>query len=896
MMSRRILVLLTALFALTIVLTGSAQAELANHKFEPKRWDEPFVNEEEGRVLPSPLLPEEALTGFESPNEEFRDPCGLISDGPTLFIADYYHNLIQEFGSPYGGETHYYAQLPQYPGDAFEGNGPCQMAMGTNGSFNYTDMYVNLWHGEVVAMRQNAEGFWGLFPMRTVVAQETTGIAVHKVNPKNRLEDILYANHRTYIGVYHQDGEPVMEGGEPLRIGVGSLGDGFGLARSSYPASDGYLYVADASDNTLKVYDPATDINDPIQVIEGSETPLGHFNHLEDAGIAVDNITGHVYIADQLPGRTDEPPAQVYEYGRFGNYRGELPETPEPLISSVPTGIAIDENAPGDNGNDSFSGYIYVTTGFGGPGGVYAFTPEAPTKALEIDMTGTGGGKITSFPEGVDCEADCGTEFAVGKLVTLTATPNIRSKFIGWTVNGSAVPCPTTGPCDVQLEQDAKVTAQFDGLPQKSLSVSKTGAGTGTVTSAPEGIDCGSTCSSTFNEGSTVTLTATPGEHAAFVGWTVSGKPAACPGTGTCAVEMSAAANVSANFAPVAQKSLSVSLLGNGTGVVSSSPSGIDCGSMCAAPFDSDSVVTLAATPAPGSRFAGWSGSDCSGTGSCEVAMNGGSAVSATFERNEHTVTVTTAGAGRGAVSSQPNGIACGAACSHQFFEGERVTMTAVPATGSVFAGWSGPCTGRRRCDVAINEDMNVRAEFRVAEWTLAVVVSGEGSGTVVDPAIGINCGLACSGVYLYGTSATLVAKPSPGSYLAAWRGCDLPAGSTCHATVDREETVHAVFALSPKVVLGKIRTHKGVKTLKVTPSAPGVVSVKGKGLMKDAAETSAADEPVTLKLELSAAGRRRLNDSKDHEIVIEGVVKFAPRDAGPAVSKTIFIDFKGER
>src|SRR5215213_3654983 len=95
MMSRRILVLSMALLALTMALAGPAQAELANHKFEPKRWDEPFVNEEEGAVLPSPLLPEEALTGFESPSEEFREPCGLISDGPTLFISDYYHNLIQ---------------------------------------------------------------------------------------------------------------------------------------------------------------------------------------------------------------------------------------------------------------------------------------------------------------------------------------------------------------------------------------------------------------------------------------------------------------------------------------------------------------------------------------------------------------------------------------------------------------------------------------------------------------------------------------------------------------------------------------------------------------------------------------------------------------------------------
>jgi hypothetical protein len=684
-----------------------------------------------------------------------------------------------------------------------------------------------------------------------------------------------------------------MNGSEPLRIGVGSLGDGFGLARSTFPATNGWLYVADASDNTVKAYDPAVDLNDPVQVIDGSETPAGHFQHLEDAGIGVNGKTGQVFIADQKPGRTDNPPAVVYEYGRFGDYRGELPEPPEPLVSSVPTAIGFDEDMSPYN---PYAGYIYVTTGFGGPGGVYAFKPSAPTKGLEVDLAGTGGGTITSFPDGIDCDADCGAEFAVGKLVTLTATADIRSKFLGWKVEGAPASCAGTGPCAVQLDEDTKVTPEFEQLPQKGLTVSKLGSGDGTVTTSPGGIDCGPTCSSTFNDGSTVTLTATPAEHSSFTGWQVTGSPGACPGTGTCSVTMSASQAVSATFAQIPQETLSVSMGGNGSGSVVSDLAGIDCGEFCSAPFDSGGVVTLSADPAPGSRFAGWSGGGCSGTGDCMVTVAAGSSVTATFLRIEHTIAVVKAGAGAGAISSAPSGISCGGTCSDRFFEGDTITLTADPATGAVFTGWSGPCSGRRGCTFTVTGDTTVRAEFRVAEWTLAVALGGEGLGTVTDPSANIHCGLTCSGVYLHGTQIALVAKASPGSFFAGWHGCDRPDGATCHATVDHEETVGAIFSISAKIVIGKVHGGKGGKTVIVTPSAPGALSVKGKGLKKDTARATGAEEPVTLELDLSAAGRRALRKSKHGRLVTKAKVTFKPSDGDPPVSKKISVAFERKR
>jgi uncharacterized delta-60 repeat protein len=77
--------------------------------------------------------------------------------------------------------------------------------------------------------------------------------------------------------------------------------------------------------------------------------------------------------------------------------------------------------------------------------------------------------------------------------------------------------------------------------------------------------------------------------------------------------------------------SATVTKAGAGSGTVVSGPAGVACGSICTAPFDDGSAVTLTATPASGSAFAGWSGGGCSGTGTCTLTMSADRAVTATF-------------------------------------------------------------------------------------------------------------------------------------------------------------------------------------------------------------------------------------------------------------------------
>jgi len=66
-------------------------------------------------------------------------------------------------------------------------------------------------------------------------------------------------------------------------------------------------------------------------------------------------------------------------------------------------------------------------------------------------------------------------------------------------------------------------------------------------------------------------------------------------------------------------------------GTVTSAPAGIKCGANCWASFALGTPVTLTATPNAGSNFNGWSGGGCSGTGACQVTMNGATTVNATF-------------------------------------------------------------------------------------------------------------------------------------------------------------------------------------------------------------------------------------------------------------------------
>jgi hypothetical protein len=95
---------------------------------------------------------------------------------------------------------------------------------------------------------------------------------------------------------------------------------------------------------------------------------------------------------------------------------------------------------------------------------------------------------------------------------------------------------------------------QSPAFAQQTLTVLKAGTGTGTVTSSPAGINCGTDCSEIYADGTVVTLTATPDFGSYFVGWSGAG----CGGTSTCTVTMTTSQTVTATFNSPSPKNVSL--------------------------------------------------------------------------------------------------------------------------------------------------------------------------------------------------------------------------------------------------------------------------------------------------------------------------------------------------
>ena len=157
--------------------------------------------------------------------------------------------------------------------------------------------------------------------------------------------------------------------------------------------------------------------------------------------------------------------------------------------------------------------------------------------------------------------------------------------------------------------------------------------------------------------------------------------------------------------APTAQETLTVAVTGSGT--VTSTPAGIDCGSTCSAPFRRASQVQLSAAPATGQMFVGWGGA-CSGTSTCTVSMSAARNVTATFaERVVVRVFVDNIEPSLGGdigtstvrIPYNPDCVRTddGTAACTVFLPRLPVTLEAVPGFGDSFDDWTGACTGVQR-------------------------------------------------------------------------------------------------------------------------------------------------------------------------------------------------------
>ncbi|MBL0125820.1 MAG: hypothetical protein IPP88_25250 [Betaproteobacteria bacterium] len=160
------------------------------------------------------------------------------------------------------------------------------------------------------------------------------------------------------------------------------------------------------------------------------------------------------------------------------------------------------------------------------------------------------------------------------------------------------------------------------------------------------------------------------------------------------------------------------------------------------------------------------------------------------------TLTVAKAGAGSGTITG--TGINCGLDRTETVPAGTLVTLTASPAVGSSFSGWSGGgCTGNGTCIVTVSTATSVAATFTLQQFNLNIVPSGTGTGTVTSTPIGINCGVACTFPFNFGTPVTLTAAPSVGSTFIGWSGGGCSGTGTCIVTISAITNVTATFNIT---------------------------------------------------------------------------------------------------
>lgn len=166
---------------------------------------------------------------------------------------------------------------------------------------------------------------------------------------------------------------------------------------------------------------------------------------------------------------------------------------------------------------------------------------------ISVRVLGDGTGKVISNPLGIDgCTSSegCQAIFDEGTVIALTAVPDEGSTFVAW--SGA---CAGAAECSVRLDRPSEVTATFtrvgQGLPGiVSLTVDVAGSGAGTVTSAPEGLECtAGRCTANFDRNTVVVVTAVPSAGSVFTGWT-----GACMGTEPCNLTLDVARSLTATF------------------------------------------------------------------------------------------------------------------------------------------------------------------------------------------------------------------------------------------------------------------------------------------------------------------------------------------------------------
>jgi hypothetical protein len=284
--------------------------------------------------------------------------------------------------------------------------------------------------------------------------------------------------------------------------------------------------------------------------------------------------------------------------------------------------------------------------------------------------------------------------YAKGSSVTLTAVPESGHEFTGWSGDAGGI----SPEISLTLDTSKTVRAEFRRAGVVSYPLTVTISGPGTVRRVP---DLGA-----YEAGSEVELVAEPAANAVFGGW-----DGAVSGTQRrLRLTLGGPTAVTARFRELHPVATEV----RGEGQVLLSPP--------AGSYPAGTEVAVTAKPAEGWGFVQWSGDLISTAQESVVVVDGPRRVIAEFARLG---TLTTRAQGQGTIGRSPD--------ATSYLPGTAVTLTATPAPGWRFAGWSGGGTGTNAIlGVTVGRTEAIVAEFADAEAP-AITVDEPAGGTVTE-------------------------------------------------------------------------------------------------------------------------------------------------------------------
>ena len=302
---------------------------------------------------------------------------------------------------------------------------------------------------------------------------------------------------------------------------------GDGCERGMAFSKTGRLYLAQCSQNRIVELDPAT----------GAVLRTAAPGTISAHGIATDPLSGDLFVAS---------------YSNGGVYRVADPDSATPTVTLYADPSTT--GAPLDGLTIAPDGTIYVAHPAGGGTTIEAIAgsdksapPAVDTVATVADGDGVAVSADAVHPavfvndnDGNVTRVDLSVKPPSTQVIFHNDTAN-RGDFVGVGNDGCLYATQSTSVVKITNADGTCSLAPTSA----TLPLDVTVSGPGKVTSAPAGIDCGSTCHAAFDNGSTVTLTAAPDAKSRFTAWS-----GACAGTSgkLCQVTMSQAQQAGATF------------------------------------------------------------------------------------------------------------------------------------------------------------------------------------------------------------------------------------------------------------------------------------------------------------------------------------------------------------